>query len=157
MWQSTKQKVVAQSSCESQYIATTNVTCQPLWLARVLAEVQDSASNTPLRRGRSGLGYHRRCSRAGCRRRAKPRPPSLPHPAFRERRTREKNSRRGRASEEGLWMRTKQEIFLVEACPREIFYLSLLLRSCPNFRPGVLSSVLRTAAFRFFVSVVLRR
>jgi hypothetical protein len=39
-WQSTKQKVVAQSSCESEYIAAANVTCQTLWLARVLEEVQ---------------------------------------------------------------------------------------------------------------------
>jgi hypothetical protein len=29
-WQSTKQKIVAQSSCELEYIATTNVTCQVL-------------------------------------------------------------------------------------------------------------------------------
>jgi hypothetical protein len=33
-WQSTKQKVVAQSSCESEYIAAANATCQTLWLAR---------------------------------------------------------------------------------------------------------------------------
>jgi hypothetical protein len=32
-WQSTKQKVVAQFSCESEYIAATNATCQVLWLA----------------------------------------------------------------------------------------------------------------------------
>jgi hypothetical protein len=38
-WQSMKQKVVAQSSCESEYIAAANVTCQALWLAQVLAEV----------------------------------------------------------------------------------------------------------------------
>jgi hypothetical protein len=29
-WQSTKQRVVAQSSCESEYIATTNAMCQTL-------------------------------------------------------------------------------------------------------------------------------
>jgi hypothetical protein len=39
MWQSTKQKVVAQSSCESEYITAANATYQALWLARVLAEV----------------------------------------------------------------------------------------------------------------------
>jgi hypothetical protein len=49
-WQSTKQKVVAQSSCESEYITTGNVMCQALWLARVLAEVQGSAPSTPLLR-----------------------------------------------------------------------------------------------------------
>jgi hypothetical protein len=38
-WQSTKQRVVAQSSCESEYIIAANVSCQTLWLARVLADV----------------------------------------------------------------------------------------------------------------------
>jgi hypothetical protein len=47
-WQSMKQKVVAQSSCESEYITAANATCQVLWLAQVLAEVQGSASSTPL-------------------------------------------------------------------------------------------------------------
>jgi hypothetical protein len=37
--QSTKQKIVTQSSRESEYIAAANATCQTLWLARVLAEV----------------------------------------------------------------------------------------------------------------------
>jgi hypothetical protein len=45
-----KQKVVAQSSCKSEYIAVANATCQTLWLARVLAEVQGSALSTPLLR-----------------------------------------------------------------------------------------------------------
>jgi hypothetical protein len=49
-WQSMKQKIVAQSSCESKYIAAANVMCQALWLARVLAEVQGSAPSTPLLR-----------------------------------------------------------------------------------------------------------
>jgi hypothetical protein len=49
-WQLTKQKVVAQSSCESEYIAAANATCQALWLALVLAEVQGSALSTPLLR-----------------------------------------------------------------------------------------------------------
>jgi hypothetical protein len=49
-WQSTKQKVVTQSSCESEYIAAANATCQALWLARVLEEVQGSAPSTPLLR-----------------------------------------------------------------------------------------------------------
>jgi hypothetical protein len=49
-WQSMKQKVMAQSSCESEYIAAENVTCQALWLAWVLAEVQGSMSSTPLPR-----------------------------------------------------------------------------------------------------------
>jgi hypothetical protein len=45
-----KQKVVEQSSCKSEYIAAANATCQALWLARVLAEVQGSAMSTPLPR-----------------------------------------------------------------------------------------------------------
>jgi hypothetical protein len=49
-WQSMKKKVVAQSSCESEYIAAVNAMCQALWLARVLAEVQSSAPSTPLLR-----------------------------------------------------------------------------------------------------------
>jgi hypothetical protein len=47
-WQSMKQKVVEQSSCESEYITAVNTACQILWLARVLAKVQGSASSTPL-------------------------------------------------------------------------------------------------------------
>jgi hypothetical protein len=49
-WQSMKQKVVAQSSCESEYIAAANATCQELWLAQVLVEVQGSMPSTPLLR-----------------------------------------------------------------------------------------------------------
>jgi hypothetical protein len=49
-WQSTKQKVMAQSSCESEYIAAANAMRQPLWLAWVLAKVQGSALSTPLMR-----------------------------------------------------------------------------------------------------------
>jgi hypothetical protein len=45
-----KQKVVAQSSCESEYITAANAKCQALWLARVLAEVQDYAQSTSLLR-----------------------------------------------------------------------------------------------------------
>lgn len=46
-WQSMKQKVVAQSSCEAEYIAAANATCQALWLARVLSEVQGNAPCVP--------------------------------------------------------------------------------------------------------------
>jgi hypothetical protein len=49
-WQSMKQKVVAQFSCESEYITAANVMCQTLWLAQVLAEVQGSAPSIPLLR-----------------------------------------------------------------------------------------------------------
>ncbi|CAA6674155.1 unnamed protein product [Spirodela intermedia] len=47
-WQSMKQKVVAQSSCEAEYIAAANTTCQGVWLARVLAEVHGSAPSVPM-------------------------------------------------------------------------------------------------------------
>ena len=38
-WQSLKQKVVALSSCEAEYIATTTAATQALWLSRMLAEL----------------------------------------------------------------------------------------------------------------------
>ncbi|CAA7393728.1 unnamed protein product [Spirodela intermedia] len=47
-WQSMKQKVVAQSSCEAEYIAAANAACQGVWLARVLAEVHGSAPSVPM-------------------------------------------------------------------------------------------------------------
>jgi hypothetical protein len=49
-WQSMKQRVVTQSSCESEYIAVVNAMCQTLWLARVLTEVQGSTPSIPLLR-----------------------------------------------------------------------------------------------------------
>jgi hypothetical protein len=39
-WQSQKQKVVALSSCEAEYIAATTAACQGVWLARLLAELK---------------------------------------------------------------------------------------------------------------------
>jgi hypothetical protein len=39
-WRSTKQGVVAQSSCEAEYVATVNAACQGLWLRRVLGELE---------------------------------------------------------------------------------------------------------------------
>ncbi|XP_066392159.1 secreted RxLR effector protein 161-like [Miscanthus floridulus] len=38
-WQSLKQKVVALSSCEAEYIAATTAATQALWLSRMLAEL----------------------------------------------------------------------------------------------------------------------
>lgn len=40
-WQSQKQKVVALSSCEAEYIAATTAACQGIWLARLIGELQD--------------------------------------------------------------------------------------------------------------------
>ena len=36
-WQSAKQKVVALSSCEAEYIAAAGAACEGVWLARLLA------------------------------------------------------------------------------------------------------------------------
>jgi hypothetical protein len=47
-WQSVKQMVVTQSSCESKYIIAANMMDQALWLAQVLTEVQGFAPSTPL-------------------------------------------------------------------------------------------------------------
>lgn len=40
-WQSQKQKVVALSSCEAEYIAATTTTCQGVWLSRLLSDLID--------------------------------------------------------------------------------------------------------------------
>jgi len=37
-WQSQKQKIVALSSCESEYVAAATAACQGVWLSRLLAE-----------------------------------------------------------------------------------------------------------------------
>ncbi|RLM86698.1 hypothetical protein C2845_PM04G10700 [Panicum miliaceum] len=39
-WQSQKQKVVALSSCEAEYIAGTTAACQGVWLSRLLSELK---------------------------------------------------------------------------------------------------------------------
>jgi hypothetical protein len=43
-----KQKVVAQLTCEAEYIGAANAACQALWLAWVLAEVQGVARKAPM-------------------------------------------------------------------------------------------------------------
>ncbi|KAH7858787.1 hypothetical protein Vadar_028059 [Vaccinium darrowii] len=40
-WQSQKQKVVALSSCEAEYIAATTAACQGVWLSRLLSDLID--------------------------------------------------------------------------------------------------------------------
>nr|CAE03285.2 OSJNBb0046P18.1 [Oryza sativa Japonica Group] len=47
-WQSSKQKVVALSSCEAEYIAVAAATCQSVWLAWLLAEVMGDEVAAPL-------------------------------------------------------------------------------------------------------------
>jgi hypothetical protein len=49
-WQSTKQKVVALSSCEAEYISAATAACQAVWLARLLAEITDSVVSKPVLR-----------------------------------------------------------------------------------------------------------
>ncbi|RLM86324.1 hypothetical protein C2845_PM04G09570 [Panicum miliaceum] len=40
-WYSLKQRVVALSSCEAEYIAAISAACQGIWLSRLLGELQD--------------------------------------------------------------------------------------------------------------------
>jgi transposase InsO family protein len=42
-WQSQKQKVVALSTCEAEYMAATVATCQGVWLARLLGDLRRKA------------------------------------------------------------------------------------------------------------------
>lgn len=46
-WQSSKQKVVALSSCEAEYIATANAACQGVWLARLLGDFLGEEPGAP--------------------------------------------------------------------------------------------------------------
>ena len=45
-WQSQKQKTVALSSCEAEYIAAATASCQGVWLACLLAELKEEESGT---------------------------------------------------------------------------------------------------------------
>jgi hypothetical protein len=45
-WQSQKQRVVALSSCEAEYIAGATAACQGVWLARLLAELKGEEAGT---------------------------------------------------------------------------------------------------------------
>jgi hypothetical protein len=46
-WQSAKQKVVALSSCEAEYIAAAAAACEAVWLSRLLAELVGGAVLAP--------------------------------------------------------------------------------------------------------------
>lgn len=46
-WQLAKQKVVALSSCEAEYIAAAGAACEAVWLARLLAELVGGAVLAP--------------------------------------------------------------------------------------------------------------
>jgi hypothetical protein len=43
-----KQKVVALSSCEAEYIAAATASCQGVWLGRLLGELMSTAASGPL-------------------------------------------------------------------------------------------------------------
>ncbi|XP_062182205.1 secreted RxLR effector protein 161-like [Phragmites australis] len=45
-WQSLKQRIVALSSCEAEYIAATTATSQGVWLARLLGELKGREADT---------------------------------------------------------------------------------------------------------------
>lgn len=47
-WQSQKQRVVALSSCEAEYIAGATAACQGVWLSRLLADLVIAKIVTPL-------------------------------------------------------------------------------------------------------------
>jgi hypothetical protein len=46
-WQSQKQKVVALSSCEAEYIAGAAAACQAMWLKRLIGDVLGVKISTP--------------------------------------------------------------------------------------------------------------
>jgi hypothetical protein len=46
-WQSQKQRVVAVSSCESEYIAAATTACQGVWLSRLLGELMNEEPRAP--------------------------------------------------------------------------------------------------------------
>ena len=46
-WQSQKQRVVAISSCEAEYMAATTAACQGIWLARLLGEMLNKEAVLP--------------------------------------------------------------------------------------------------------------
>jgi len=47
-WQSQKQRVVALSSCEAEYIAGATAACQGVWLSRLLADLVNAKVVAPL-------------------------------------------------------------------------------------------------------------
>ena len=46
-WQSSKQKVVALSSCEAEYIAAATAACQGVWLARLVKDMTGVEPGAP--------------------------------------------------------------------------------------------------------------
>ena len=46
-WQSLKQKIVALSTCEAEYVAAAIAVCQAVWLRRLLGELTDEEDRLP--------------------------------------------------------------------------------------------------------------
>ena len=46
-WMSLKQKVVALSTCEAEYVATARVVCQVVWLCQLLGELTGVEAHPP--------------------------------------------------------------------------------------------------------------
>jgi hypothetical protein len=47
VWQSLKQKMVALSTCEAEYVAAATVACQVVWLRRLLSELTSVEARPP--------------------------------------------------------------------------------------------------------------
>jgi hypothetical protein len=47
-WQSSKQKVVALSTCEAEYIAASAAACQAVWLGRLMGELLGRQTSAPM-------------------------------------------------------------------------------------------------------------
>ena len=63
-WQSQKQKVIALSSCEAEYIAATTAACQGVWLRRMLDELLGQADRKSTRLNSSHITRSRMPSSA---------------------------------------------------------------------------------------------
>jgi len=46
-WQSLKQKIVALSTCEAEYVAASTGACQAVWLRRLLEEITGEEASPP--------------------------------------------------------------------------------------------------------------
>ena len=46
-WQSLKQKIVALSTCEAEYVAAATAACQAVWLRRLLGELTGEEAHPP--------------------------------------------------------------------------------------------------------------